>query len=221
MTLQLCALDKAPEPILEPRGHFEGEAAGGDDRPERFTIQDGYHFGSVLYDPLEARFRYWYNPAARHADVFDAATGGPLPPDGSLATCIAYAASVDGLEWERPELGLVHHPFGGSPNLSVLARPPVCNTLNPSVVPLPAARRPLRPPHVQLEDRVAEEEEAEGRVEPRRGPVRSRRGTPTFWSGRHGRSAPAQPVRRRVRKTWRRARRAAWSGSRATRPGGP
>ena len=139
---RLCPLAKAPQPVLEPEGIFEGAGVAG--RWDTYALQDGYHYGSILYDPHLSSFRYWYNPAAPLTEAFTAGRAGPLPSDGSLASAVAYATSPDGLTWERPDLGLVHHPFEGSRNLSILARPPIRTAHCPSVVRLPERFAPSR-----------------------------------------------------------------------------
>ena len=140
--VHLCPLSKSPDPVMVPEGIYEGEGQPG--QPETYQIQDGFHFGSVLYDAELARFQYWYNPQARLTDVFAANPGSPLPPDGSLAAAVAYATSEDGLTWDRPALGLVHHPHAGSRNLSIMARPPARTARCPAVVRLPEQFAPDR-----------------------------------------------------------------------------
>jgi hypothetical protein len=134
----LCPLEKAAQPVLEPEGAFEGVGAPG--HWETYTAQDGFHFGSILYDPDLALFRYWYHPAGRLSGVFDRTS--LLPP--VTARAIAYATSPDGLAWERPALGRVHHPLGGVPNLAVMAEPPVRTAINASIVPLDRTFAPQR-----------------------------------------------------------------------------
>jgi hypothetical protein len=136
--VRLCPLAKAPQPVLEPVGPFEG--AGRPGRWETYTAQDGFHFGSVLYDPELALVRYWYNPAARLTGVFS--RRGPLPP--ALARALAYATSQDGLMWERPTLGLLGDGQPDSPNLVTLAQPPFRTAINASIVPLAPAYAPQR-----------------------------------------------------------------------------
>ncbi|MBT7165193.1 MAG: hypothetical protein HN904_20605 [Victivallales bacterium] len=51
-------------------------------------------WGSVLWDEREKRFRVWYEAYKKHA----------APGD---QTILCYATSVDGIHWEKPDLGLV------------------------------------------------------------------------------------------------------------------
>ena len=62
------------------------------------------HYGPVLYDPQQQRFRMWYTSA----------TYTPVPGDVPTNTevIICYAVSDDGYHWQKPNLGWVE--FQGS-----------------------------------------------------------------------------------------------------------
>jgi hypothetical protein len=65
-------------------------------------------YGTVLHDPADGRFRMWYM-AAR-----DPSRNHEVHIDGRrISGCaVGYAESGDGIQWEKPELGLVS--FNGS-----------------------------------------------------------------------------------------------------------
>lgn len=68
----------------------------GEDRPWESSLDNAYL--NVLFDPIEKLYKLWYTPfldRTRH----DAQT-------------LCYACSSDGLQWEKPELGLFE--YGGS-----------------------------------------------------------------------------------------------------------
>jgi hypothetical protein len=69
-----------------------------------------YVYGSVHFDPAEKRFCMWY---LGHPDV-DAAGVKPSVPGfrKGKGDMVLYATSKNGLQWERPELGL--HSFQDS-----------------------------------------------------------------------------------------------------------
>ncbi len=77
-------------------------------------------YGNVLYDKTENIFRLWYNPII----VDSSAKGMTLdqrqrkyspPRNRELAIC--YATSRDGLNWEKPNLGLVEYEGSNQNNI--------------------------------------------------------------------------------------------------------
>ena len=68
--------------------------------------QQPLFFQKVLRDPSTGRFRMWYNIKN---------------PDGEPRVCYAYAESEDGIEWQRPNLGLVE--VAGSTNNNLIDAP--------------------------------------------------------------------------------------------------
>lgn len=85
-----------PAPVLEPKLPWEGSRV--------------YVYGSVYYDQNADRFSLWY---LGHPEP-DASGKEPRVPGfrKGKGDVVLYATSRDGLEWERPELGL--HSFQGS-----------------------------------------------------------------------------------------------------------
>ena len=65
--------------------------------PERWWEGDIVLPSATLYDPDEKRFKMWYRTGAEHDKL--------AARDGHAAYT-AYATSADGVNWERPELGL-------------------------------------------------------------------------------------------------------------------
>lgn len=84
------------EPVLVAREPWEGSRV--------------YVYGSVHFDPSKKLFSMWY---LGHPDV-DAAGVKPAVPGfrKGKGDMVLYATSQDGLQWERPALGL--HSFQGS-----------------------------------------------------------------------------------------------------------
>jgi hypothetical protein len=85
-----------PAPVLEPKLPWEGSRV--------------YVYGSVYYDQSADRLSLWY---LGHPEP-DASGKEPRVPGfrKGKGDVVLYATSRDGLEWERPELGL--HSFQGS-----------------------------------------------------------------------------------------------------------
>ncbi len=83
-------------PVLEAERPWEGSRV--------------YVYGSVHFDPAAKRFSMWY---LGHPDV-DAAADKPSVPGfrKGKGDVVLYATSHDGLQWDRPELGL--HSFQDS-----------------------------------------------------------------------------------------------------------
>ena len=65
-------------------------------------------WGTVLLDEEEGLYKMWYQTWGKLA----------LPP---ISTLVCYATSVDGLRWEKPELGL--HEFKGSKRNNIVLTP--------------------------------------------------------------------------------------------------
>ena len=66
-------------------------------------------WGSVIWDPAACRFQMWYEAA------------NPLASQRSDQTLLCYATSPDGLNWERPHLGLFE--YSGSRENNIVYRP--------------------------------------------------------------------------------------------------
>lgn len=77
-------------------------------------------YGAVLYDPVEARYRMWYQGF------------------GSGRNVGCYATSLDGIYWEKPSLGLVE--LDGSVDNNVV----LANTCLPNVIHEPQDADPAR-----------------------------------------------------------------------------
>ena len=82
---------------------FEGNPVFVPDLPWERSL--GHSSGTVLYE--EGRFRFWYQVYTM--------------PEGPAGTFhIAYAESNDGIEWRKPELGLVEYAGSTKNNLLLL-----------------------------------------------------------------------------------------------------
>ena len=89
--LHTMPVDKVGAPLISPDEPWEGTA-----------IQ----ISGVLLDPADGRYKLWYTT---HADAGSGKTPGPR-------TC--YAESADGIQWNKPRLGLAD--FGGNRNNSLV-----------------------------------------------------------------------------------------------------
>ena len=63
-------------------------------------------YNSVIFDEKEQLYKMWYVPLSTR-------------PDGALGGMIAYAASNDGISWEKPALGLDDGRFGEKTNIVI------------------------------------------------------------------------------------------------------
>src|SRR3990172_7854504 len=63
--------------------------------------------GLVIYDENEKLFRAWYQGGACYG------------PDDKSIMC--YATSRDGVQWEKPSIGLVEHEGGKKNNILLMA----------------------------------------------------------------------------------------------------
>lgn len=84
--LTLNQPDRLPDPVI----------TGSGGQWERL----GRSFGSVIYDEEESLFKAWYQ-------VRGGGVGNPVPGGITHGNPVAYATSVDGLNWDYPNLGLV------------------------------------------------------------------------------------------------------------------
>ncbi|MBL9215848.1 MAG: hypothetical protein JNG83_10270, partial [Opitutaceae bacterium] len=104
-------------PVLRPRpGQWDGT---------RCKV-----YGTVLYDPQDRQFKMWYS-------------GGTDTPDAvrrrdGASRHVGYAVSDDGVNWERPNLGLVEYEGSRENNLLLL------NAQAPSVFHQPDEPDPAR-----------------------------------------------------------------------------
>ena len=118
VTQRIHAGAKLPRPVLEPRRPWESHRV--------------YAYGTVLRDQETGRFRMWY--MASGAELSAPRRDPRL--DHRPQDLVLYAESVDGLAWERPDLGL--YSFDGSTRNNI-----VWDYHSPSVVvdPAPAGAR--------------------------------------------------------------------------------
>ena len=84
------------------------------DRPWEAWLDNLY--GNVLYDEEKNIFRLWYSPFLYHKFV----PGREVNEEGRNESSLCYAYSHDGLEWIKPELGIVD--FEGSRNNNIVMR---------------------------------------------------------------------------------------------------
>ncbi len=75
-------------------------------------------WGSVLYDPFEKLFRIWYEVYKRSSEKRD--------------IILCYAASRDGIHWEKPNLGLID--YNGSKDNNIVFQPPGGTLDSPTVM---------------------------------------------------------------------------------------
>ena len=92
----LHAMTKHPTPVLTAEAPWERPAKGGLAGPV-----------NVTYDPATGLTRLWYNTRGTF-------TAGILPGEPSLA---CYATSCDGINFERPDLGLVDYDGSTANNI--------------------------------------------------------------------------------------------------------
>ena len=85
MTATLHAMSKLPEPVLQAAAPWE--------RPETGGL---WGIPNAIYDPEDGLFKLWYNSLGTYP--------GRNQQREPAYSC--YATSSDGLNWERPELGL-------------------------------------------------------------------------------------------------------------------
>jgi len=124
--LEICALEKHPEPVLRPDQPWEGADANG----PRPSHQDPL-LGHVIRDLELDRYLLWYHSMSQmHGRASDAAMMGAEAKDWSMpggGSRICLATSLDGLHWEKPDLGQVSYfgsrhnnmiPLPGAPLLS-------------------------------------------------------------------------------------------------------
>ena len=86
-------------------------------------------WGSVLYDSREKLFRIWYEVYRR-------------PKDDKKDIILCYAASKDGIHWEKPSLGLVD--YKGSKDNNIVFEPPGGTLDSPTVIEDPRDPDPER-----------------------------------------------------------------------------
>ncbi|MFN0167193.1 MAG: PQQ-binding-like beta-propeller repeat protein [Bryobacteraceae bacterium] len=97
-------------PILSPRpGHWDGT---------RCKV-----YGTVLYDPADKLFKMWYSGNTDTPDAVRRRDGAPRH--------VGYAFSHDGVEWERPNLGVIEYNGSRENNLLELNAQAPCVLLRP------------------------------------------------------------------------------------------
>ena len=83
-------------------------------------------YGNMVYDETDGIYKLWYSPfivdySAKGMSLSEMQEKEYMAPkDREMAIC--YATSQDGIEWEKPNLGLVN--FNGSTNNNILWRGP-------------------------------------------------------------------------------------------------
>jgi len=105
---------------------------GSDGSVDSWAVQ---FYGSVIRDPASGRFRMWY-VAVSKAERLDQATPRSVP------WRVAYAESVDGITWSKPDLGLVES--GGSKDNNLVKLDPHIGVLNLKVLYEPDDPNPDR-----------------------------------------------------------------------------
>lgn len=109
---------KMDRPVLEPERPWEfsyfGESGGARDRGIGKRI---YVYGTVFFDPLQKQYRMWYmsrmNRGHDHKiPELKIPGGGNRWNDLTL-----YAASKDGINWQRPNLDVVRFNGSGKNNI--------------------------------------------------------------------------------------------------------
>ncbi|MCM8770035.1 MAG: hypothetical protein NC911_10305, partial [Candidatus Omnitrophica bacterium] len=103
-TFSVCQMEKHPEPVLIPEQTWEG----GNGKHSKPVHQDPVD-GSVLFDPEQEKFHCWYRIHSRLA----------------TAGNVGYAISRDGLNWEKPVVGLVQFEQSLKNNLVPISVPPI------------------------------------------------------------------------------------------------
>ena len=117
----LHAMTKHPTPVLTAEAPWERPAKGGLAGPV-----------NVTYDPATGLTRLWYNTRGTF-------TAGILPGEPSLA---CYATSCDGINFERPDLGLVDYDGSTANNILGDRSRPASSQMPAPAPGSPAARRP-------------------------------------------------------------------------------
>jgi len=77
-----------------------------------------YGLGTVLYDPLQKQYRMWYMgrmSAGYKHEIPELKMPGGGNKNGDL---LLYATSKDGINWDRPNLGICH--FNGDANNNIM-----------------------------------------------------------------------------------------------------
>lgn len=82
--------------------------------------ENPYCFGTVIYDQEDSIFKFWYQSYNQTLNTSD-------------KTPILYATSIDGLEWERPNLGIIEFQ-GSTKNNIVIQNYGYHDLYSPSVI---------------------------------------------------------------------------------------
>ena len=92
------------------------------ERPWEHSYREGigkrvYALGTVLYDPLQKQYRMWYmgRMSSQHPHKIPELE---MPGPNVNGDLTLYATSKDGIQWERPNLGLCH--FNGDKNNNII-----------------------------------------------------------------------------------------------------
>jgi hypothetical protein len=88
---RLCPIEKQENPIIVPDKPWEG--CRSENEPN--SLQDPF-YSVVLFDPVERMFRCWYNAYDRFVNRVN------VPPLANQGSSCCYAASSDGVTWEKP-----------------------------------------------------------------------------------------------------------------------
>ena len=96
LTTTLHPMTKLPEPVLQAAAPWE--------RPETSGL---WGIPNAIYDPEDGLFKLWYNSLGTY----------PARNQQREPAYSCYATSTDGLNWERPELGLFAHEGSKANNI--------------------------------------------------------------------------------------------------------
>jgi len=86
-----------------PMRHTDNPLIAGRDKPWEVALA----YNSVYRDPITGRYQMWYQAGALGAAV-----------DRAHQCVVCYAESADGLNWDKPDLGL--HAFGGVTDTNIV-----------------------------------------------------------------------------------------------------
>lgn len=132
VTAEFCPLEKSDKPVLEMTEKWEG----GDGKKAR-PVQQDPPVGSILWDNENNCYTLWYKTCNREmSHSSDPALrdkgGRPVRPEGST---VCMATSVDGLHWERPNMGQVPYRGRLDNNMIAIDIPPILSDHLSTVAP--------------------------------------------------------------------------------------
>jgi len=109
---------KMKKPVLTPERPWEfsyfGESGGPKDAGVGKRI---YVYGTVFFDPLQKQYRMWYMSRMNRGHDHEIPEL-KIPGGGNRWNDLTlYAASKDGIDWQRPNLGVVRFNGSGKNNI--------------------------------------------------------------------------------------------------------